>query len=481
MIGPKPSGMKNFVWGRDCVSYNTPAEHVPRLKGTCLGAGGRHRGHGIKAKASMAQRTSLSRRGFLRGVAAAAVPAIVPASVFGAGAPSSRIAVGCIGVGRMGMVDLKSIMGSRGVQIVAVCDVDSNRMNAARSYVNARTGTTGCGAHGDFRDLTARDDIDAVQIATPDHWHALPAVAAARAGKDVFVQKPLTLTIAEGRVLSDTIRRYGLVLQVGSQQRSDQRFRFACELVRNGRIGKLHTVKVGISGDPACGPQPVMPVPENLNYEMWLGPAPMAPYTQARVHPQKGYGRPGWLRIRDYGAGMITGWGAHHMDIAHWGMGAERCGPLAVEGRAQFPADGLWDVHGAFGIDYLYAGGVRLNCSNRHPNGVRFEGADGWVFVSRGRIDAGPKSLLKSVIGPSEVHLYKSPNHKANFLDCIRSRRRTVAPVEIGHRSCTACLLGDMAMRTGRKLKWDPKTERFSDDDQANGMLDRAMRAPWRL
>ncbi|MHC4173178.1 MAG: Gfo/Idh/MocA family protein [Planctomycetota bacterium] len=430
----------------------------------------------------------LTRREFLRYSAAAA--AIVPACVFGAEAPSNRILVGCIGVGRMGLGDMKEVLGFKQAQVVAVCDLDSKRVEHAKGLVEthySRQSTTGtykgCATYKDFRNLVARDDIDAVLIATPDHWHALPAIAAAKAGKDIFLQKPLTLTIKEGRALSDTVRRYGCVFQVGSQQRSDSRFRFACELVRNGRIGKLHTVKVGFGTDPSTGPQPPMLVPEQLDYDMWLGPAPWAAYTEKRVHPQEGYGRPGWLRIADYGAGMITGWGSHHNDIAQWGMGTEYTGPVEIEGQAEYPKDGLWDVHGAFRIEYTYANGVKVICADTEKNkqGVLFEGTQGWVYIKRGEIDAQPKSLLTSTIDPNEIHLYKSDSHKANFLECIKSRAETAAPVEVGHRSCTVCLLGEIAMRLGRKLKWDPETEQFNNNDEANRMLSRAMRSPWQV
>ena len=414
-----------------------------------------------------------------------AFPTIVPSSVFGAEAPSEKILVGCIGVGRMGMGDLREALGFKQVQVVAVCDVDAHRVKSAQSVVESHYGgpSGSCAAFGDYRDLLARADIDAVQISTPDHWHALPAIAAARAGKDIFLQKPLGLTIQEGRAVSDAVRRYNRVFQVGSQQRSDSRFRFACELVRNGRIGKLQTVKVGFGTDPGTDPQPPMPVPDWLDYDMWLGQAPWAAYTEKRVHPQKGYGRPGWLRIRDYGAGMITGWGSHHMDIAHWGMGAEHSGPVEIEARAEFPKDGLWDVHGAFHIEYTYAGGVKVFCTDNKENkqGVVFEGTDGWVYVRRGHIDANPKSLLEETIGPDETKLYVSNNHKGNFYECIKSRAATVAPVENGHRSCSVCLLGDIAMQLGRKLRWDPAREQFVNDPEADRMLWRPMRAPWQL
>jgi predicted dehydrogenase len=390
----------------------------------------------------------------------------------------------------MGLADLKEVLGFEQAQVVAVCDVDSKRVKHAQELVETHYGrqsTTGaykgCATYKDFRNLLARDDIDAVLICTPDHWHALPAIAAAKAGKDIFLQKPLTLTIKEGRVLSDTVRRYGCVFQVGSQQRSDSRFRFACELVRNGRIGKLNTVKVGFGVDPATGPQPPQPVPEQLDYDMWLGPAPWSAYTEERVHPQDGYGRPGWLCIADYGAGMITGWGSHHNDIAQWGMGTEFSGPVEIEGQTEYPKDGLWDVHGAFRIEYTYANGVKVICADNEKNkqGILFEGTEGWVYVDRGKIDAQPKSLLSSTISPNEIHLYKSNNHKANFLECIKSRAETAAPVEVGHRSCSVCLLGEIAMRLGRKLKWDPELEQFFNDEQANRMLSRTMRSPWQF
>ena len=429
-----------------------------------------------------------SRRNFLKTTAAAAataaaLPTIVPSSVFGAAAPSNRVTIGCVGVGRMGRGDLGAIMRVPGVHVLTTCDVDSVRAKAAAEMTDRYQKSKSCKPCGDFWEVSLRDDIDAVQVATPDHWHILPAIDAVRNGKDVFVQKPLSLTIAEGRALADAVERYGRIGHVGSQQRSDTRFRHACELVRNGRLGKLLSVKVGLGTDPGTTVQPVMPVPENLNYDMWLGPAPWKAYTEKRVHPEKGYGRPGWLRISDYGAGMITGWGAHHMDIAHWGMGMENSGPIRIEGAGEFPKDGLWDVHGNFSIDYVYPGGIPLNCtdSKKNPQGVRFEGDKGWVFVRRGFIDANPKSLLKEVIGPDEIQLYRNSNHKQNWIDGIRLRKKTVAPIENGHRSCTSCLLGDIAMRTGQKLEWDPATERFTNSEEANRMIDRPMRGPWRL
>jgi len=439
-----------------------------------------------------------SRRGFLKGAMATgatlAFPMIVPSSVRGANAPSNRINMGCIGVGRMGSDDMRDLMRFNEIRVVAVCDADSNRMANAKKVVEQRYADEmksgaykGCETIEDYRTVCGRSDIDAVMICTPDHWHVLPALAAARAGKDIFLQKPMSLTIQEGRIVSDTVRRSGVVFQVGSQQRSDERFRFACELVRNGRIGKVHTVKVGCGIDPGTGVEPEMPVPKNLNYDLWLGPAPWAPYTEKRVHPQVGYDRPGWLRIADYGAGMLTGWGSHHMDIAHWGLGMENSGPLSIQGTAEFPPDGLWNVHGRFHVEYQYPNDVTVIFADEGTgpgqvkSGVEFIGSEGSVWVTRGAMDTNPKSLMRSVIGPDELHLYKSLDHKRNFVECMRSRAETIAPVENGHRSCTACLLADIAIRTGRKLRWDARQERFINDEEANRWLTRSMRAPWTM
>jgi len=499
----------------------------------------------------MARQGGVSRRGFLKVAAAAvAAPYVLTSSALGGpvglagrrggpvglagrrggpvglagrrGGPdeeaaSNRVVMGCIGVGRMGMEDLRGFLGR--TQIVAVCDVDANRAARAKEEVEkhyasrlrqrATAGAAprpggeykGCAAYGDFRDLVARDDIDAVLVVTPDHWHVIATLEACRHGKDVYVEKPLSLTIREGQAVVEAVRRYGRVLQVGSQQRSDAQFRFACELVRNGRIGRVQTVRVGLPTDPSASPaaeagpgttvqpagstdrevwRPVMPVPEGLDYDFWLGPAPWAPYTVERVHPQKGYGRPGWLRISDYSGGMMTGWGSHHIDIAQWGLGTERTGPIEIEGRGEFPSDGLWDVHGKFRVECRYADGIRMIIDDG-PNGVRFEGTEGWVFVTRGSMDAEPKSLLKARLGPEEVHLVKSVNHQENFIACVRSRQDPVANVEVGHRSATICHLGNIAMLTGRKIKWDPDKEQIVGDAEASRWLDRPKREPWRI
>jgi predicted dehydrogenase len=390
----------------------------------------------------------------------------------------------------MGRGDLRDILPFNEIQVVAVCDVDSWRLQNAKDQVekyyatNMKNGHySGCDTYRDYRDLLLRRDIDAVLIVTPDHWHALPAIDAAKAGKDIFIQKPLTLTIPEGRLLSNTVREYGRILQVGSQQRSESRFIFAVELVRNGYIGKLKTVKVAFGKDPFIGTRPVTPVPEELDYESWLGPAPDVPYIEERVHPHQNYGRPGWLRTSDYCCGMITGWGSHHMDIAHWGMDTELSGPYELEGWAEYSKDGIWDVHGAFRIKYKYPNDVTLYCTDSSINrqGILFEGTDGWVYVRRGYIETHPKSLLSVEIGPNEIQFTKPNHHKGNFIKCMYSRETPVAPVEIGHRSASACILGYIGMKLQRPLFWDPQKEQFNNDEAANRMLERAYRAPWFL
>ena len=454
-----------------------------------------------------------SRREFLaaagKGVGAASVvagfPSIVPSSVLGAFAPSNRINIGAIGNGRISRGhDLPGLWKYDSARIMAACDLDSHRVEDARTLINdyysKKTGKKydGVTTYGNYRELLANKDVDAVVISTPDHWHALIAIHAVQAGKDVYLQKPASLTIAEGRALSDAVHRSGRIFQIGSQQRSSPQFRYAAELVRNGRIGQLRTVQIGLPGDPAGEEEPTMPVPKNLNYDMWLGSTPVVPYTEKRVHPQAGYDRPGWLRCEQFGAGMITGWGAHHIDSAHWGMDTEYTGPVEIWGTAEFPKSGLWDVHGPFRTEALYGNGVHMIVSGDFPNGIRFEGTDGWIFVSRGNetvtasdpvaklqdsqaLAASDPKIIKSVIGPDEIHLYDSKDHHGNWLDSIRSRQQPIAPVEVAHRACSACLLHHMAMKLKRKLYWDPSRERFKNDDEANGMLSRPQRPPYTI
>lgn len=432
----------------------------------------------------MADCTKTSRRDFIKTVGAAvAFPMIVGANqaLAASSSPSNRIVMASIGVGGMGVNDTRAFYWNSDVQLVAVCDPDRKHAERAQALVEKhyanqkRSGLyKGCKIYTDFREVLEREDIDAVMVATPDHWHVPISLAAVKAGKDIYCEKPLSLTIREGRVLSEAVRRYTRVFQIGSQQRSDRRFRFACELVLNGRIGKLQKIYVGLPSGRETGPQPAMPVPPWFDYEMWLGQAPWAPYTAKRCHYNFRF-------ILDYSGGQLTNWGAHHLDIAQWGNGTDHWGPVEVEGRGDFPKEGLWNTAVNFDVTYRYANGVELHCSNKNRMGVKFVGTDGWVYVTRGKIDASPKSLLTSTIGPNEIHLYVSKNHHRNFLDCVKTRRDPVAPVEVGHRTATMCHLANITMLLGRKLHWDPATESFVGDDEANRMTSRPMRSPWRL
>ncbi len=337
-------------------------------------------------------------------------------------------------------------------------------------------------------------------ISTPDHWHAQPAIEAAIAGKHIYLQKPTSLTIEEGRQMSDAVRKSGVTFQLGSQQRSLNpwpQFKKACELVRNGRIGKLHTVHIGLPADPAGGKTTEMAIPEGFNYDMWLGSTPHVYYTTDRVHsPTDFNSRGGWLRLEQFGAGMITGWGVHHIDIAHWGMNTELTGPIEIEATAEFPKSGLWNVHGNYEVSAKYANGVNMLMSSKNPNGIRFEGTDGWIFVSRGdgavtssdptspqgqnkAFQASNPALLTSEIGPRETRLYESPEQHGNWLDCIQSKKPTISPVEVAHRSCSACLVAHVAMKVPGKLYWDPKKEIFKDNAEANKLLSRPQRYPY--
>lgn len=452
--------------------------------------------------------TKLNRRSFLKGsvaiAAAAGFPAIVPASIFGQSAPSNRINVGAIGVGRISRGhDMPGIWKYDHARIVAVCDLDAGRLQDGKGLVDSvyakKTGKpyTGTRTFSDYKQLLAEKDIDAVVISTPDHQHAILAVDAVHAGKDVYLQKPASLTIAEGRAMADEVKKSGRILQIGSQQRSWKQFRRACELVRNGRIGTLKHVEIGLPGDPAGGDPTPMPVPGGFIYDPWLGSTPVVPYTVDRVMPRKGYNRPGWLRCEQFGAGMITGWGAHHVDTAHWGMDTEYTGPIEVWGIAEFPNHGLWDVHGAFKTHAIYKNGVTMEISGEFPNGIKFYGTEGWIFVCRDEqasptaaageraqvqplVASNPK-VLESVIGPNEVHLHYSEDQHGNWLDCIRSRNQPIAPAEVGHRACSTCLIHHIAMKTGRHLHWDAEKERFINDPDANNRLSRPQRAPYQM
>jgi predicted dehydrogenase len=443
----------------------------------------------------MVDKNNIDRRRFLKkaaGVAAGAVafPYIVPSSALGkagAVAPSNRVIVGCIGVGGQGSGVMQNFLNQDIAQVVAVCDVKTTRRQAARKRVDGHYGNTGCAEYHDFRELLARDDIDAVMIASTDHWHVLHALAAAKAGKDVYLEKPMGLSLAEDQALREACHRYGTVFQFGTQQRSDWKFRFACELALNQRVGKVHTINVLSPSSVAGGSMKPAPVPEWLDYDFWLGPAPYKPYTEDRCSNKL------WWFHSDYAIGWIAGWGVHPLDILLWGGGKDLTGSVELEGSGTFPTDGFCDTATDWRIVLQYDSGIIVNYAGgpqppewrerygSDAHGVGFEGTEGWVHVNRGRIVAHPRSMLDSVIGPKEINLYKSNHHVRNFLDCVKSRSQTVCPIDVAVRADIVCHLSDIAIRTGRKIKWDPEKEVIIGDADASRMLTRSMRSPWHL
>jgi predicted dehydrogenase len=460
------------------------------------------------------RRQFLSRAAGFAG-ASLAFPHIVPSTALGRGgavAPSERVTLAFIGVGNMGQNHFRPFIYQPDVQVVAVCDPNRWRREQAQHLVNGEYNKQVCAAYNDFRELVARPDIDAVCIASLDSWHVLHALAAVRAGKDLYVEKPLGMSIEEIKLLREEVNRRGRVFQFGTQQRSSQpwpMFRFACELVRNGRIGKLLTIEVGVHSGAGTGRgakiiRPVQgvarterdvtdersglakietePVPGWLDYEMWLGPAPSASYTTARLT------YPHWFHISDYSLGYVSAWGIHHIDIAQWGNGTELTGPVEVSGTALWPHnDALCDNPTSWDVNYEYANGVKLHFTGSGPDfegvrhGVTFQGTDGWVYVNRGALETEPKSLLETKIGPNELHLPVSDLQEKNFIECVKSRAHTICPIEVAVRSDTVCQLAWIAFKSGqRKLKWDPEKEVFPDNPAANQLMQRALRSPWR-
>ncbi len=426
-----------------------------------------------------------NRRRFLAGSAGLAgsilaAPTWIPATVLGrdgAIAPSEKITVGFIGTGSHGIGwNLKAYLQQPDARVVVVCDVDSTNMAKAQAEVNEKYGNSDCAATKDFREVLGRKDVDAVMISTPDHWHVPISVMAIKAGKDVQCEKP-TLTIDEGKRLIKTVRDHKKVFQTSTEDRSLDMYHRMAELVRNGRIGKLQKIEVILPKQPQMAGDPTpQPVPPELDYEMWLGPAPFAPYTKDRVHFN-------FRWIWDYSGGIICDWGAHLFDTAQWGNDTERSGPVEVEGSGTFWEGGLYNTVKDYDVTYRYANGVVMTCVPGNPS-IKFIGTDGWVGNRgwRSRLEASSDEILKSVIGPNEVHLYTNPaGEHRDFLDCVKSRRDPYFPVDIGHRVSTVCHLANIAIKLGRKLKWDPERELFPGDDAANAMLKRTLRAPWTL
>lgn len=405
-------------------------------------------------------------------VATFAAPWIIPSSAFGA---NERIVTGHIGVGGQGGGNLGAFL--KLATPAAVCDVDKKRLAAAVGRVEKETKKP-CEGFGDYRKLLDRKDIDAVVISTPDHWHALTTIHACQAGKDVYCEKPLSLTIVEGRKMVEAARAHGRIVQTGSQQRSDDRFRLACELVRNGRLGKLERVMVGLPGSNFGGPPvPDSDPPAELDYDMWLGPAPQRPYNVKRVHYNFRF-------FWDYSGGQMTNFGAHHIDIAQWGLGMDESGPVAVEGTATFGTEKGYEVTQSCRITHTYSTGVKMIVGQGEkdcPGGVTFIGSEGTIFVDRGKITSTPEDLVKQALKEDEVKLYVSKNHHQNFLDCIKSRKLPICDVEIGHRSATVCHLSNIAVRLGRRIQWDAVNEQIVGDADAAKWISRPYREPWKL
>lgn len=436
-------------------------------------------------KKTLRHNKGCSRRQVLRtfGVMAA-FPTVVPSSVFGQNAPSNRITVAMIGVGRQAMyANLPPFLYSEDVRVVAVCDVDKWRLDNAKKKVDEHYKNADCRAYGDWREIIARKDIDAIMNSTPDQWHVPIALAAVRAGKHVSCEKPLTLSIAEGRVLADAAKNKGVVFRTDSECRSHAYMHKTAQLVINGYLGNVTRIRVGVpAGDVAGGKVGPMPVPDELDYDMWVGPAPKKPYTLDRVHPVKGYGRPGWMRCRDTCEGMITNWGTHLLDVAQQANGTERTGPVSVEGRGTYPeaGSGIWNVLLDFEVQYKYASGVVLDYVIDVPY-LRIEGDEGWIqahWHSDGGLTAHDKSIFRIKLKDSDVHLPLRQD-KEDFIYAIKNNCNTMADAEVGHRTCSMGQLGHIAIQRGRKLRWNPDTERFADDDQANRMLRRTYRDPW--
>jgi len=434
----------------------------------------------------MSNRRLISRRTFLKQAsqttcAALGLPYMVRASALGKPGitpPSGRITVGAIGIGDQGTRDLKGFLELPDVRIIAVCDVNRQARRRGQKLVNDKYGNSDCHVYHDYRQMLQRKDMDAVSVVTPYHWHSLMGLAAARAGKDIFMEKPIALSLQEGKMLRETVNRYTRVFQLGTQQRSNSSFRLACELVLNGRIGEVHTIKVGTSHGLTTPNQPAMPIPDWLDYDRWVGPASWSPYTENKM--QRGFHE----NISDYSLGMIHCWGIHHLDIAQWGSGNEHTGPAEIEGTGTFPTDGLCDCLLDWDVNMKFTNGVTVNFtdSQKNEHGIRFEGDEGWLFVNRRTLTAEPKSLLKEQIGTDEHRLPVSNNHFQNFLDAVRTRQRPVSPIDVAVRSDTLCHLSYIAVVLGCQLRWDPVQERVIGNDRANQLLaTRSMRSPWHL
>ncbi len=423
---------------------------------------------------------------FLRSTGSAALgavvlPTIIPSSALGMNGsvpPSDRIVMGSIGTGSQGTSNMKNFLKFKQVQYVALCDVDSNHLGNAHDVVNKVYGNNDCRTYEDYREMLEKEKLDGVCISIPDHWHSLVYIAAAEKKIDIWGEKPLARSIREGQAIVKAVRNNGIIWQTGSWQRSVENFRHAAELVFNGRIGKVSYVEVGLpDGGKNIGTPPVMEVPKGLNWEFWLGSAPQVPY--------RGVCHWDWRWILDYSGGQLTDWAGHHIDIAHWGLGLERTGPVEVEGTGVYPEEGIFDVPIQYDFLCKYANGIQIRVANAsrlpHKMGVTWYGQTGWIHVSRGQLFASDAKILEEKMGEGDTLLYHSDDHFLNLLECIRSRKETITPVDVAHRSISVGLLGEIAMTTGQKINWDPEKEEITGNPRAARLLSRPLREPWTL
>ena len=444
----------------------------------------------IERKDTMENKRSFCRRDFLKKaplalVGTAAFPTFIKAYALGLEntvPPSDRIVMAGIGYGMQGGGNMRSFLGKTEVQWVAVCDLDDTHLREAQNIVNQRYGNKDCAVYKDYRKLFARGDLDAVSIAIPDHWHAIVSIDAVRTGLDVYGEKPFTHSLREGRALCNAIKRYGCVWQTGSWQRSEDNFHRACELVRNGRIGKIQRVEVGLPSGytdfaGTFGQEKIESPPPELDYETWIGPAPYARYCRARVHRN-------WRWNMDFGGGQLMDWIGHHLDIAHWGLGFDYTGPKEIWGKGDFPTTGIYNGATRYWVEALYPDDTLIVIAGGYPeiqSGTKWIGEYGWIWVDRGGFESQPAHLVKETIGPNEIRLHRNGDHYQNFLDCVKSRALTIAPSEVAHRSASVGHLGVIAIETGRKIRWEPAAEKIIDDPDAERLLCRSYRKPYQL
>ena len=427
-----------------------------------------------------------SRRKFIKrtiasGIGIAIFPQIIPASAMGKNghvAPSNRIAMAVIGAGSQGMGDAKWFNKNKEIQFIAACDVDKAHRDKAKLVFDHHNNNSDTRTYLDYRELLEKEKVDAMLIALPDHWHGAISTAVASKGIDIYGEKPLARTIKESRAIVDSVSKNDIIWQTGSWQRSKPNFHKACELVINEKIGEVKYVEVGLPDAPKLiGTPPIMPVPKGLDWEFWLGPAPTKPF--------RGVSHWDWRWIMDYSGGQLTDWAGHHIDIAHWGLGLDRTGPIEIEGKGVYPNEGIFDVPGEFDFTCLYENGVKMRVANKsrlpYSQGTTWYGEKGWIHVDRSRLIAEDPAVLEEKIGENEIHLYKSADHVRNFIECIKSRKETIPPAEIAHRSISVALIGEIAMLTGQKLKWDKEKEVFIDNINANRLLSRPFRGSWNL